>query len=284
MKTVIVTGASLVANSDNCDYKYKFPVGAVEFKNKEIAVSSISMYYSWPNIHARKYANNTFTYTWIDGTVVTVMIPDGFYTVSDLNSYLQNVMADPLGPKHYLVDSSGNYVYYLELLENSVYYAVELNAYAVPTSLPSGYSLPTGASWSLPTPNAKTPQFTFSGNFCNVVGFTADTYPQNVQTTDYSVTSTVTPQVTPVSTVLVGCSIVDNKYTSPDNIIYGFSPSVTYGSQILMQPSELTWIDLKDGTFPDFTLSFRDQSFNTLPIKDSNICVILAVKDKNNSL
>lgn len=277
MKTIIVTGSNVVANTDNCTYKYNFPMNA-SMKDKEIAVSSISMYYSWPNIHSTKYSNNTLSYTWTDSTVVSITIPDGFYTVSDLNAYLQSVM---ITNKHYLIDGAGNYVYYLELLENSTYYGVELNAYAVPTALPTGYSLPATPGWSLPVGSAATPQFTFSGNFCNVIGFTAATYPSVVQSTNYSLTSNITPQVSPVSTVLVTCSLADNKLTKPDFVIYGFSPDVTYGSQITIQPPELTWVDVIPGDHSYFELKFMDQNFDTMPIKDSNICVILAVRDKN---
>eukprot|EP00952_Eustigmatos_sp_NYUAD-ZCMA_P003085 13407-Eustigmatos_ZCMA.PRE.1 len=72
---------------------------------------------------------------------------------------------------HYLTDSNGDYVYYIEFQENSVYYAVQLNCYYVPTALPSGYSNP--ASMTFPATN-KTPQVVIpSTNIQDVLGITA---------------------------------------------------------------------------------------------------------------
>lgn len=275
MKTIVVTGTHVQSNSDNCRYQYEFPRDSGKsFNDKELAVAGVMMYYSWPNIHSSKYSNNTFSYKWIDGSTNTVTLPDGFYDASSLNAYLQSVMVTN---GHYLEDDSGNYVYYLEILENSVYYAIEIVCYAVPAALPTNWTNP--GAWAF-TGAAVTPQFVFSGNFCDVIGFTAGTYPTVTQTTDYSTTSDNTPQITPVSSVLMSCDIVDNVYASPNSIIYAFSPDVSYGSMIKVQPSEFSWIDIQSGAHSSVTIEFLDQAYRRIPIKDKNIVVILAVRDK----
>ena len=250
------------------------------FENEELAVASISIYYSWPNITST-YNNQSFSYTWIDGTVVSVTIPEGFYTVPDINSYLQSVMVTN---KHYLTTSTGSYVYYLELLENATYYAVQLNAYAVPTAAQAaalGYSLPAGATWVLPVA-ATTPQLTISStnNFKTIIGFSAGTYPSVAQSTTYSLTSNsgTAPQVTPVSSVIVCCDKLDNPYAIPDSVMFSLSPDTSYGSLISSRPSEFAWIDLKDGYHNELTISIVDQNFSPLPIKDTNIVVQLMVR------
>ena len=111
MRVIVMNSSNLVQDGQNNKLIYKFP-NSVVFKNNSIAVSSVSMYYSWFNI-SQALGNNTFTYSWTNGTTVTtyqVVIPDGLYEIAQLNSYLQFVM---ISNDTYLIDSSGKYVYCL---------------------------------------------------------------------------------------------------------------------------------------------------------------------------
>lgn len=284
MRTLIINGENVVSNGFNDTYKYTFPTGSVAFKNDQVAVSSINMYYSWFNICSSttesQYNNNSFTYTWYTGTTsatYTITIPDGYYSVSDLNAYLQSQM---VANGHYLVNSSSEYVYYLEFVENTTKYAVQFNSYPIPTSLPSGWSNP--ASMTFPT-TTKTPQITIlsTNNFDDVIGFTAGTYPSTVQTTNYSRTSDYTPQVSPVSSLVLSCTLLNNRYAIPSTLLYSFSPAGTsFGSLISIQPPEMSFVDIQDGSYTDFTIEFRDQSLNRVAIKDSNLVVMLTIRDK----
>jgi hypothetical protein len=275
MKAVILNQTNAV---NNYTYTYRFP-NPVEFKNNQLAVASVSMYYSWPNICSAttngRYNNDQFSYTWIDGAVVSVDLPDGFYDVSALNAFLQSTM---VANNHYMIDASGNYVYYLELQTNASRYAVQFNAYPVPTSLPTGWTKP--GAWAYPNPT-KTPTITIlsTNNFGTVIGFNAGTYPSSVQNTTYSKVSDFVPQITPVSAVLITCSLVDNRYSIPNNIVYSFSPNVTYGSQIqLQQQGEFTWVDVQDGQQQSLTVTFLDQNKNPLPLLDTNIVILLSIR------
>ncbi len=91
MFIVVFTQRNIV-DSSNSELVYKFPNSAV-FKDKYIALSSISLFYSWFNI-TQNYGNNIFSYTWTSGTTTTtyqVVIPDGLFEISDLNNYIQFV-------------------------------------------------------------------------------------------------------------------------------------------------------------------------------------------------
>ena len=241
-----------------------------------MALQSLSIYYSWPNITAA-YGNNTFQYSWL-GTPVSVTLPDGFYTISEVNSYLQSVM---VANSQYLIDSAGNYVYFLEITTNSSLYAVQLNAYPIPTSTQAaalGYTLPTG--WAGYPVSATTPQFIVpSTDLQNIFGISAGTYPAATQSTVYSKTSSFTPQFSPVSSVYVLCSLVNSRYSLPQNVIYNFSPSVTYGSKVVIQPPYLVYSKIQEGSYPSVTVQFVDQSFQALNILDSNISVLLSIKE-----
>lgn len=284
MKTLIINGENLVSGPYNDTYKYNFPIGSVEFKNDQVAVSAIYMYYSWFNITSATtgsmYNNNVFQYVWYNNSgssTYTVTLPDGYYEVSDINAYLQSQM---VANGHYLLDSNGDYVYYLELVTNTTYYAVQFNSYPIPTSLPSGYTNP--ASITFPA-TATTPQIIISStnNFKDVLGFDAGTYPSPTQTTNYSKLSDYTPQVSPVSSLILSCTLLNNRYAIPSTLLYSFSPAgVSFGSLINITPPEMSFVDIQDGSYTDFTIEFRDQSLNRIAINDTNLVIMLTIKDK----
>jgi hypothetical protein len=274
MKTIILN-ASNVGNSNN-QYQYNFPSGGVKFTNNKVALTNISIYYSWFNIQA-SLNNNTYSYKWINGTTVAVVMPDGFYTVSDLNEYLQSVM---IANKHYLVDTSNSNVFYLEWQENAVRYSVQLNAYATPAILATGWSYPSGASWALGS--SYCPQLTIpAGNFTSIVGFTAGLYPSSTTlTSNQSFISSMTPQITPITSVLMLCSLINNDIGN-NQVLYSFSPNVEFGSQINITPPFLVWNNIMDSMYSNMRITLVDQSYNQLNIKDTNLIISLAIKDAN---
>ncbi len=79
----------------------------------------------------------------------------------------------------------------------------------------------------------------------------------------------------------MGISLCKNPLSNPSNIIYSFSPAgVTFGSTIDIHPPALSFIDINGGYYQDFTMQFFDQNYNPLVIKDSNLVVMLLIKDK----
>jgi hypothetical protein len=272
---VIINQSNLISSSANNVYRYTFP-GSATFNGAKIAVSNVQIYYSWQNVNTY-YNNNTLSIIFPTGattSTISITIPSGSYSVSDLNSYLQSQM---IANNFYLVDSNGNYVYYLELVENAVRYSIQLNTFPVPTALPTGYTNP--GAWALPT-TAYTPQLVVPAtSIQTLIGFVAGTYPAAQQTTTYSALSTSTPQVSPVSSVLVGCSFVNNKLSNPQSVLYSFSPGgVTYGSLIQSNAYQYSWVDIQDGTYNSVDITFYDQSFSALQIIDTNIIVFLLIK------
>lgn len=284
MRTIIINGNNVVPNSLNDTYKYSFPNGAVNFSNDQISVASISIYFSWFNITsattASRYNNNTYQYIWTDNTgsnTYNVVMPDGYYEVSDLNAFLQYTMVQN---GHYLVDAANDFVYYLEWVVNPTYYGVQLNAYPFPTALPGGWSNPAGAGFPA---IASTPQIIISptNNFGTVVGFNAGTYPPAVQATNYSALSQNAPQITPINSVIMTCNLLNNIYANPNTLLYSFNPSGTrFGELISIQVPQFAFVDILDGQYTDFQIQFLDQNLNRIYIQDSNIVVLLVIGKK----
>lgn len=278
MQTIILNSTN-VDPTDNSRYVYSFPLGGVDFSNMEIAVSAISLYYSWFNISAA-LGNNTFSYFWSvgAGTTVNITIDDGFYTAASLNAFLQSRM---IANNHYLIDSVGDFVYFLEFVENATQYAIQFNSYAIPTAAQAaalGYTAPAG--WGGYPAAAITPQLIVAANnFRNIIGFNAGTYPTPTQATNYSKISDFTPQFSPVQSVFLRCDLANNQLSNPSDIIYSFAPTnVDFGSLIVPTISEFIWNRCRSGSRPSFFIQFLDQSFKPLPIRDTNLVVVLSIK------
>lgn len=284
MRTLILNQNNVVDNSLNDTYTYRFPNGAVNFHNDQVAVASISIYFSWYNITSATtgsgYNNNTYQYIWTDGggsTTYTITMPDGYYEIDTLNAYLQSQM---VSNGHYLKDGAGDYVYYLEIIANQTYYGVQLNSYALPTALPAGWSNPAGIVFPAV---ASTPQFVIlsTNNFQNVIGFNPGTYPPAIQATNYNILSQNIPQITPVSSLIMTCTLLNNTYALPNTLLYSFNVQGTqFGGLYTMNVPQFSFVDIVDGQYTNFTVQFFDQNLNRIAINDDNIVIMLVIGRK----
>jgi hypothetical protein len=292
MSFTLVLNSSNVSNtSTKATFKYNFIQGGFQIKDMEMCVSSITLPYSFYNVSSY-YANRTFSLifpTAATTTTISVTLPEGFYTVTDINSYIQQICIDNGA---YLIDATGNYIYYQQLVYNSTYYAVQLLLFPVPITLPTGYSYATaGASGSvytsaikLPSTTTKTPQFVLAstGSIATIIGFVAGaTYPSSQQSTSQSFSSTLTPVGSTVNSIIMQCSLVNNPVTVPSDILDSMPIKETsFGSNITYDPSFEKFISLSNGTFNNFTFSFRDQNLNEIYARDPNASITLIIRQK----
>jgi len=236
-----------------------------------------------------------FQYIWVDGTTVTVTIPDSYMEIKDINSYLQSIM---VANKHYLTTASGDYVYLLEMVVNQARYAIQLNEYMISSTIATtnSWTLPSGATWVLPT-NTIVPCFVIlsTNNFGQIIGYSAGQYPSGTisgtppsqtQTPTYtsaqSQLSSITPQVTPYSSFLVYCSLIDNKACIPSQLIYTYTPTnVSFGAiGLYEQKSELAWMDIIPGMYQQFSITIVDQLGRPVSFQDPNTTITLIQKNK----
>lgn len=275
--TLTLNSDNLVSNNFNNTYRYNFPQGAVKFKDTKVALKKLTIYYSWDNI-TQAYNNNTFDIIWPIGagtSTYSITVTDGFYDIPTLNSYMQQFF---ITNGLYLINASGDYVYYAEFVTNSTYYSIQFNAYPIPTALPAGWSQP--SNWPGYPAVGYTPQLVVSANaFRSITGINAGTYPSPQQTTNFSKLSDVTPQVSVVQSVLVTCNLLNNRYALPNTVLDSFSPAnAAFGTVIDYQPPEHTYVDVGDGNYPYFEVIFYDQNFNQFTINDTNLVIILVMR------
>ena len=293
VKTLVLNQSNLVLDGQNNKFVYRFP-NSVQFKDNYLAFASCSIYYSWFNITST-YQNNSFTYNWINGagvaTTYTVSIPDGLYEITTLNQLLQFTM---IQNGHYLVNGSGENVYYAEFIINPARYAVQINTYLFPTALPVGWTNPAAVPFP---PQSFNPIVTIPAKFNIIVGYSAGfATAQNLNNTfvpptsqyvsklangTISYISTIAPNVQPNSSLLFSLSNIDNAYAMPSSILYTLVPSVAVGELISEKPPAFIWTKLINGTYNELRLTILGTDLNPITINDPSITIVLCIRDAN---
>jgi hypothetical protein len=283
--TISLTKDNIVADGKNSTMVYTFPT-SVYFDQEEIALAQLQMYYSWENINSTTLNNNVFTYQFPTAgggyTSHTITIPNGLYEISDINFYLQSQM---IASGHYLVNDKSQNVYYLELVISPTSYSVVANMYALPTSLPTGWSNPSSMPFP-PATNTTKIDILATNNFKEIIGFEAGTYPATTQTTNQSQASAdftprLIPNVQPNRNVTVTCSNINNPYANPTTKIYSLAPNVGLGEYINLTPSEYLYNDLANGAINQLRIQFLDKNGAPMIILDSDITINFTIRKKH---
>lgn len=284
MVATIVLNSTNIVGSGNNQLVYTFP-NSVSFPNHLIAVQSINMYYSWANINVSPLNNYQFSYTWTVGTTVTtytLSVPDGLYEVADLNYFLQFNMRKN---GTYLINASGQPVYYAEFIVNPNRYSVQINTFPVPTSLPTGWTAPLAdtaaglaAFVGFPTTSI-TPIVTLIGNFAALFGYVAGFATTTSTTLNLSFNSTTAPNIQPNSSLYLAISNISNKYAIPSSIIYNITPNVGFGEQIQERPPEFGWNKLLEGTYNQLRVQLLGHDFAPVQVLDPNMTIVLVIKE-----
>jgi hypothetical protein len=298
VRTLVLNSSNIVPNTGNSVLRYNFPQGGIFLQDEYIGVQQISLYNSVFNISA-SLNNNVFTYTWVDKTVNQVVMPSSgiHLSLSQINAYLQSVM---VANTHYLINSSGQFVYLLEILVNQSRYAYQINAFSVSVSIAStnNWTQPAGFTWALPNTSIMPMINIPNTNFQTITGFDAGSYPNTVitgtppnqtqtpvQTSPYSILSQEPPQIEPQSTYLGLCSLVNNKLVIPNQTIVAITPTnIDFGALYTIQYSTPAYNKVENGNYTGFTFSFVDSLGERISFQDPNILIILIMKNKNDSI
>ena len=292
MRTLIINSSNLVKDGQNNKLIYKFP-NSVLFKDNYISLSQAQMYYSWFNI-TQQYSNNYFSYVWLDNTgaptTYTINIPDGLYEITTLNALLQYSF---IQNGHYLVNGSGENVYYAEFEINPSRYAVQINTFLFPTALPAGWTNPAGIVF--PLANSFNPQLTIPSNLNKILGYTAgfttdlnlnntfvppvSNYVSKLANGTISYISTSAPNVQPNSSVIISISNIDNAYAQPTGTCYSIVPTVAIGEVINEKPVNYIWNRLIPGTYNELKVSILGTDLTPIQLQDPNMTFVFVIKD-----
>lgn len=243
----------------------------IDLKDAEVAMNFLSIPYSWRNI-TTEFNNKNFAYVW-NGTEFPIVIPDGFYSISDLDLYLKFVMNQN---GHYLVDGDGDPVYYITFASNPIYYTTTFTLSVVPAILPVGFTNPNAI-----TLNGLTPQIRFAvgAEFNTLLGVDAGTYPTAQSATLFDFNAQNTPLISPVSSINVSCNLAFNEIQI-NQVVYSFIPTASYGSYLSIEPQNIIYYHSPDGSYPEISITFADQVFRPLAIIDQDIEVQILIRTR----
>jgi len=278
---LVLNNNNVVSGSNNTRYKYTFNAPLEILDEAEMTIANITMPYSWFNITVRN-ANNTCTF-FFPNTIgfggFAVTFPDGYYTVDDLNAYLQQQC---IINGYYLIDENENNVFYFTLLYNPTYYAVQAIGQAVPTSLPANWTQP--SNWNgYPVVVNQTPKLgSVSAGLGKILGWPAG----EIGTTSpsYSFLSPLVPQGSVVNSLVIRSNIINNDSGFPTDVLDTMPITSAFGTNINYSPPTLKWIKCTAGTFQSFEVFFCDQNLNPMFILDSNVCISILLKNKGNKI
>jgi hypothetical protein len=287
VKPVVINSLNYVQGSRN-QFIYNFPSEMTFKTGDKIGLQSLSIFNSTFNI-SQVFGNNTFSMSFpianssnqLFYQTLNVTIPDGYYTVSDLNYFLQSQM---IANNLYLVNStSQENVYFLEFTTNSVQYVLQINSYPIYTQSQAtalGLTLPNGASWKLPSVSY-CPQITLCQGLGTYFGMTTLTLPPVSNYSQiFNQTSQTVPIVSTVNSYLITLNIVNSKYSIPNNILYSLAlPTSSYATQLSVNNnlSDNAMIDINAGKYTQLVITFLDQNFNKLYLNDYEIVLILNI-------
>jgi hypothetical protein len=270
---IIVDKTNLIGN-DNNTFVYRFP-SSVAFPNHEIALASVDMYYAWYNVSAL-LGNNTFSYVWTDGTTNTIVLEDGLYEINTINERLQFAF---IANGHYLVDSGGNNIYYINISANTTRYATQIDIFQFPNALPAGYTNPAAVVF----PPANQITMTLPSKFNELLGFTSGFTTTAPTGTNLSFLSSVAPNIQPNNVLYVSVSNIDNKYGSPSGLVHRIVPNTTFGSLITENP-EFSFNPLHSGTYNQLLVQILGTDKSPIKIIDPNIVITFLIKNKEQSI
>lgn len=219
-------------------------------KDSLIALGNLTLYYSWFNIK-EEYGNNTLSYS-KSGEVTDVTLPDGSYSIQDINNYLHHIMKqnqDTVEENEANIPSGGVTAYPINLYPNSVYNRISI-------LISDGYTLQLGEGM------AKT------------LGFSN----RNITA---SANGDLVPNVERVETVLVHTNLVENAFVVDSSILYSFTPDKPFGYLLNVKPSFPRWCHTRNSEFSEVSVWFTDQEYRPLEIEDPKITVDLLIKPRN---
>lgn len=277
MSNTLILNSSNVIGTGNNTFLYKFKNGNFNIPNNStMCVGNIQIPYAFPNVSS-SYNNQSFQITWRVGATVstyTLTLPQGFYTINDINNYIQQYC---IANGFYLIDSNGNNVYYLNLSYNQTFYAIQLLCFLVPTSLPSGYTQPANFAGYPSVATSQGFNVLSSNNFGTLIGFNSGNYGNS--NVNVSKLSDFTPIGSNINSIVVRCNLVNNNVSNITDILDSFPIGTTsYGSNINYVPSFEKRVQLNQGSYSQMIITLTDQNNNLINSLDPNVCITLLIK------
>ena len=193
----------------------------LKLDKKIIALSNLSIYYTWNNIKS-SYNNNKFKMlapTWNE----EFALPDGSYSISDIQDYFEYILKKH-GEK-FNNDNKPSVKIYINKIENRITFKIK-NGYALEPLTKETMKL--------------------LGSTKNKI--TKDENGENM------------PHLEITEVVLVHCNMVNNDYQQDSRVLYTFVPNKSFGSLLDISPSNYTFLKTFNSEYDEIVVWFTDQN------------------------
>ena len=240
MNTVVLSTANAKTDKNNV-LRLNLTTN-LKLENNLISLNHLNIYYNWKNFKA-EYGNTAFEYTHVRSNIIyKVRIPDGSYSVSDLNNFIHHNMQ---ANKFENADGSFD----INIYPNNVYNRVTI-------TVSNDFIL------------------NLSDGLMTTLGF--DSSQKNITNTE--INGNLVPKLERVESVQVLCNLVDNRVTHDSSVLYTFTPDKAFGSLLTIKPYFKESVYCRNATFNYIEIQFMDQDGRDLSVED-NILVRLGVID-----
>lgn len=229
----ISTSNAKTSQNNILKYRFKTPMQVDGY----IALSSINVWYNWKNITAAA-GNNTLSYKKKGESAVDIVLPDGSYSVGDLNNYLHYIMKEKGDLEEAEEGSEDEDKYGISLFENAVYNRI---------------SVVLLDDWEI----------TFKAGLAKTLGAL-----HRLTTVKATANLPFVPQLEPVKAVQVHCNLVSNKYQSDSSLLYNFTPNLSYGSLLSVEPRFPQWRATRNTEVREAEVWLTDQEGKALGLED----------------
>ena len=277
----IYTNISL--NRGNCTFDttngvISLPLRNKEFRDSQITLKSLSIPVSWSTIKS-SLNNNTFSIQF-GALNIPVVLPDSLWGISGAGNTVQAYIKFLFDQNNlYLLDNLGNKVYYLDIIVNLSSYRVSVIYTVVPSVLPATYSDPHNL---ISNYAGVCPQIIFDNSEFNTFlgGVKNTTYP-SINTASGSLNLPNTPDVSQnLSVINMDTNFVVNEIQN-NRYLYSFSwLGTSFGSFFVDNPSYPDWLDLTAGNYNSFDISLKDAIGRNVSFLDTDISIILTIRQK----
>ena len=196
---------------------------------KVIALSNLSIYYTWNNIKSL-YNDNKFKIsapTWNE----EFTLPDGSYSVSGIQDYFEYILKKH-GEK-INKDIKSSVKIYVNKIENRVIFKIK-----------NGYR-----------------QELLTKQTIKLLGST-----KNKTTKDKNGENIPHLEITEI--VLVHCNMVNNNYQQDSRVLYTFVPNKSFGSLLDISPSNHIFLKTFNSEYDEIIVWFTDQNSQPVEIED----------------
>ena len=191
-----------------------------------MALAILSIHYTWKNMKS-EYSNNKNKIS--DPTIDTFDLPDGSYSISDIQDYFEFIIKKPK-----TLAKNPPIQIYSNNIKNRIVFKIK-----------------TGCKLELLTPET----MKLLGNTKKEVDKDKD--GENV------------PKLESVEVVLVHCNLVKNDYQHTSKVLFSFVPNKQFGQLINISPHSLTMMNTVNTEFSYVEVWFTDQVSKALEIEDN---------------